>query len=128
MVNREIARMLFWTLLVAAVFSFFFRSAPHQFIAFSFFGLYCIIIAPFYYYTKPRRALDIFELPRAKKTDFIGFDFGDENFNRVVEYVYCMTPDEFMRFCRAMAEMRYDAEQSGLSAAADYLRRHRKPK
>lgn len=127
MIDRKLARGLFYILLVSAVASYFREAPAYQLTALIFLGVYCIIIAPFYFYTKPRRPLDIFELPRAKATDFIGHDFGDEDFNRVVDYIYNMTPDEFMRFCRAMAEMRYDAEQRGLASAADYLRRHRKP-
>lgn len=72
-----------------------------------------------------KRAMNIFDLPRGAKTEFHGFSIGDENFANAIHYIHAMSPDEFMRFCRAMVELRYDAEQNGLAAVAEYLRRKR---
>lgn len=46
-------------------------------------------------------------------------------FHQSIYYVYKMSPDEFMAFCRAVSEMRYTADQQGLKDVADAMRRER---
>lgn len=89
------------------------------------------VFTPFIMYRPPTRkssrVFDLIDIPAHCRSQLDNFKFKDEDFERACYFVFNMTPDEFIRFCRVMVEIRYDAEQQGMTSVSEYLRKHRKP-
>lgn len=47
----------------------------------------------------------------------------DPEFNQAVHYIFSMSPDEFRKFVRVIADIRYEADQDALTALAPLLKR-----